>query len=377
MNPETLMKIEVEAPSLPLQNALAWMAMSAARNRNLATSVHENWTSDDVDLSRLLYKNHQTIWQDIRSDGQFHDHCVASEEVVISAARYRREVNASVYAKTPEIAKSYLRDLRVLFTPATKVKDLLDVTFWHYSKQHGPQSQSRLLTAPVWETIEKNYPEATRPSLTRLLEADPSEASGKLILWQGDPGTGKTFALRALGQHWSTWCTIHYILDPENFLREGDYLMRVIMADDCCGPSECKTEDKKSRWRLIVLEDSGELLSKDAKTQVGQGLSRLLNLTEGLVGQGLNVLVLITTNENVGTFHDAVSRPGRCLSQINFDRFTPEEARAWLKSDPDISAVTGEVKGRFTLAELFTLKGGDQGKLSIKLPVKLSSAGFK
>ena len=87
--------------------------------------------------------------------------------------------------------------------------------------------------------------------------------------------------------------------------------------------------------------------------------------------------MLITTNENVGTFHDAVSRPGRCLSQVSFDRFTPEEARAWLKSDPDISVATGEVKGRFTLAELFTLKGGDQDKISLKLPVKLGVAGFK
>src|SRR3712207_7709649 len=48
------------------------------------------------------------------------------------------------------------------------------------------------------------------------------------------------------------------------------------------------------RWRLIVLEDAVDLVTPDA----GSGLARLLNLTDGFVGQGLKVLVLITGNED-------------------------------------------------------------------------------
>ena len=48
-------------------------------------------------------------------------------------------------------------------------------------------------------------------------------------------------------------------------------------------------------WRLLVLEDTGELLTPDAKTVIGQGLSRFLNVVDGLIGQGLRVLVLVTT----------------------------------------------------------------------------------
>ena len=39
-------------------------------------------------------------------------------------------------------------------------------------------------------------------------------------------------------------------------------------------------------WRLLVLEDTGELLTPDAKTVIGQGLSRFLNVVDGLIGQG-------------------------------------------------------------------------------------------
>ena len=40
------------------------------------------------------------------------------------------------------------------------------------------------------------------------------------------------------------------------------------------------------------------LIRGEAKHTAGQALSRLLNLTDGLLGQGRNVLVGVTTNED-------------------------------------------------------------------------------
>ncbi len=53
-------------------------------------------------------------------------------------------------------------------------------------------------------------------------------------------------------------------------------------------------------WRCIIPEDTGELLAADARATNGQALSRFLNLADGLIGQGLNVLLLVTTNELLG-----------------------------------------------------------------------------
>jgi hypothetical protein len=80
----------------------------------------------------------------------------------------------------------------------------------------------------------------------------------------------------------------------------------------------------------MLLEDTGELLAADAKQQAGQGLSRLLNVVDGIIGQGLRVLVLVTTNDELRQLHPAVARPGRCAACVEFAPFTVDEAAAWL-----------------------------------------------
>ena len=147
---------------------------------------------------------------------------------------------------------------------------------------------------------------------------------GRLLLWHGIPGTGKTYALRALGWEWRTWCDFHYVTDPETFFGSSPaYMLDVLLGED-------DDDDEGGRWRLLILEDTGELLAADAKERTGQGLSRLLNVVDGLIGQGLRVLVLVTTNETLRSLHPAVSRPGRCASQIEFGAFAAEEAAEWL-----------------------------------------------
>jgi hypothetical protein len=89
----------------------------------------------------------------------------------------------------------------------------------------------------------------------------------------------------------------------------------------------------------------------DAKRGSGQALARLLNLADGLMGQGTKVLLALTTNEALTGLHPAIVRPGRCLAEIHVDALTRVEAERWLGSCAVAPA------GGATLAELLALRG--------------------
>ncbi len=125
--------------------------------------------------------------------------------------------------------------------------------------------------------------------------------------------------------------------------------MEVAVGDD---------EDENRRWRLLILEDCDELIRGEAKQSTGQGLSRLLNLTDGMLGQGRDVLVAITTNEDLAMLHPAVVRPGRCLAQIEVGRLTRSESLTWL-DDTDVQPAEIAPNGA-TLAELAALRKGEK-----------------
>jgi hypothetical protein len=233
----------------------------------------------------------------------------------------------------------------------------IPVRFWSCGA-HGANSVSRTIVVPGFDEVRENYPLAARDRLGALLGPDfrPAEA-GQLILWHGAPGTGKTYALRALGWEWRHWCELHYVMDPEVFFgQRADYMLDVVLGQETFSYDDHGESDSERKWRLLVLEDTGELLAADAKERTGQGLSRLLNLVDGIIGQGLRVLVLVTTNEPVGRLHPAVARPGRCAARLEFEPFPPAEAAAWLAE----RGVEDEGTAAVALANLFArVKGYD------------------
>lgn len=248
-----------------------------------------------------------------------------------------------IHATSVEVAisiRDYYRSLYPKIDPEADDTGVY-VHFWTYG-QRGPEARVRRIAVPTWEAIRPNYPLAIQPLLEKLHHVSPDSVDGgKIIVWHGKPGTGKTWALRSLAQAWRPWADLHYIVDPERFFGDKPtYMLDVLLQGndtmyDVARMIDAEDEEGNvppiARWKVVVLEDSGEMLAADAKERIGQSLSRLLNTADGLIGQGLRTLFLVTTNEEIGKLHEAVTRQGRCLAKIKFPDFPRSETAAWLE----------------------------------------------
>lgn len=241
---------------------------------------------------------------------------VAGDGWTAIVSRYQhRDASVTVRAANVAAAKAGVAAFASQIPDEEPTAESVEVDFWQVSED--VYRRTRRLEAPDWPSIANNYPDEVAAGFDRLLTTDFGDPDGRLVLWHGPPGTGKTTALRALARSWSERCRVQVLLDPERIFSASSTLFEVV--------TDAGAE--QAGWRLLVIEDADELIRADAKERVGQSLARLLNLSDGLLGQGLKVMTLITTNEPVDQLHPALVRPGRCLAEVEFRAFTAEEAR--------------------------------------------------
>ena len=311
--------------------------------------IKETKAVSETDLKKVLKKEYTPfLWEESRNSV----FVVATDDTTGDIVRIVNEKESkrfriSVGSINKKLMDSQVQKLIERLPPITQSDDTRPVYFLGYSEGDATTTMRHLMV-PSWGSISENYPTQTRTHLSSLMKLEASSIDGQLILFHGKPGTGKTYAIRSLVREWSSWCRTFYVLDPERLFNNASYLNSALLMqneyydeDSSIGLSalgalslsddEEEPSNDRNKWKLFLLEDADEFLTRDAKSQSGQGFSRLLNMTSGLIGQGLKILVLITTNEPLQSIHEAITRNGRCLSNIQFDLFNATEANEWLK----------------------------------------------
>lgn len=168
--------------------------------------------------------------------------------------------------------------------------------------------------------------------VNEIIEQSLDTSKAGLILLHGKPGTGKTSYIKHLiGTH--TEKSFIFIQNEfVNELLDPEFISFLL----------------KHRDSVLIIEDAEKVLTTREQTNENSVVSTILQLTDGLFSDYLNVKIICTFNTNIEKVDKALLRKGRMIAYYDFQALTLEKTNSLLDSlglDP--------VDEELTVAEIF------------------------
>lgn len=130
-----------------------------------------------------------------------------------------------------------------------------------------------------------------------------------IVVLHGKPGTGKTSYIR----HLISKVKKNVIFLPPN------------MANAITNPDLITTLIQNPN-SIFVIEDAENIVVKREKNS-SSAVSALLNLSDGLLSDCLNIQIICSFNTNISNVDEALLRKGRLIAQYEFKELTIEKAQ--------------------------------------------------
>jgi len=222
--------------------------------------------------------------------------------------------------------------------------------FWQHDDDDDCDATTSNKKCPTLDEIRKNYSPALMKRIDTVISLREPYLHGKIILYHGKSGNGKTFLIRALARMWNEMHGVipEVIIDPEQLYENPRYITSLLVN----GSNRIYTSKVEPPFRLIIAEDCAQLFSTDSRSQTG--FSRLLNTVDGLLGQDQKIIFVFTANEQINEIDPAILRAGRCLQNLEVPSWNRKQALEWIgKHDATISA--GNLPNEISLAEMYAI----------------------
>jgi SpoVK/Ycf46/Vps4 family AAA+-type ATPase len=155
-----------------------------------------------------------------------------------------------------------------------------------------------------------------------------------IILLHGDPGTGKTTYIKHL---------ISKFRDKEFIFVQNDFvsdLLKPVFISFLL----------QNRNAILIIEDAEKVVISRDQESNDSVVSTILQLTDGLFSDFLNIKIICTFNTTIDRLDKALLRKGRMIAKYKFSALVPEKAAA-LAQKLGHENVTGSL----TLADIFGL----------------------
>ena len=163
--------------------------------------------------------------------------------------------------------------------------------------------------------VEKLYNDDFKEISGNIYDFLSSKGSGLVIL-HGVQGTGKTSFLR-------------YLI---NNIGKKFIFLPVELASALSDPSFIKFIKTRAKNAIVILEDCETLLKKRSElNHVNNGLVNILNISDGLLGDDLEIKFVCTFNSPMDSIDEALKRKGRLKELYEFRELAVEKTNILLK----------------------------------------------
>lgn len=259
--------------------------------------------------------------------------------IQVTFSEHELQVHCAAMSESLEV----MNQLDLFFRENTHKEQVKEYIYAMVQKNGRLQFQ-RVGAAKV-PLIRENYSKEVLEGYDRVIEElNSATPRGRIAIFDGPPGTGKTFMVRSILNDVGG---IHVMIPSH---------MVASLADPSVLPAIIDLKHDTDEPILFIIEDGDEVIAPRGADNM-PAISSVLNLGDGIIGACLDVRVVITTNAKRSEMDEAMTRPGRLISIVHIGRLSAEEANEVYKR---ITGKNGEITQSMTVAEIYS-KALDSG----------------
>lgn len=239
-------------------------------------------------------------------------------------------------ADNDDVHKFFDTTVKEFKRPADKVKENTFYTISH--TQYGFDLDDLTIKGDMCANVEDlydNYNENFQEADSVIKEAIDTNQRG-LMLLHGVPGSGKTSFIRHLIVHGSDRKIVYVPTHLAGSISSPEFISFV--------------KDQLTDTVLVIEDAEQVLIDRNDPDSHKSAVANILNMTDGILADALNILIVCTFNTDIENLDKALLRKGRLKLRYEFEELSEERA-----NNLTMKLFGKKINKPSTLAEIYNL----------------------